>query len=141
MEKVIRLYELRHDESDAAPQRRTIGRLWIQGDKVRHLEDYHGRLEELFPEDIPFSAVERRLTMLQRNPYYEVIDEKDLAEGHHPHELKQLDLGEMEADQKFQMVEIWHDAVMIDGRRLEEDEARQVLHEVSSGRLVLTPVG
>ena len=146
---IYKIFELRFD-ADEVVHRRIVGRLWVQGDKVQHLEDHHNKLEELFPEDMPASALARRFAMLQRNPYYEVINEDNVAAGHHEHHLKQLDLGEMEADAKFvmtgdsiphpQIVEIWHEAVMVDGRKLEEDEARSLLDEVRNGRLILTPV-
>lgn len=145
---IYRIYQLRFDEADR--QHRTLAaRFLIQDGHLHHLED-HKSMGEDFPEGPIAPEVERHFKMLQHSGYYEVIHESDVAAGHHPEEVPLFDLGDCEAEHKFVVtgdglaepshVEMWDDAIEVDGRRLSEHEAHHLLSEVASGRLVLTPV-
>lgn len=145
---IYRFYKLRHDEAGET-HRRLAARLLVQNGQIQHLEDHHGG-DKMFPEGPVTPEVERRFWQLQRSGYHELIHEGDVAAGHHPHEVDELDLGALEPEHRFvmtgegiehpQMVEMWDDVIQIDGRQLDHTEAHSLLAEVSAGRLVLTPL-
>lgn len=145
---IYRLYKLRHDEAGET-HRRLAGRMMVQNGQVQHLED-HSDMEHLFPEGPITKLHEQRFHQLEHSGYAEIINEADVTKGHHADELQDLDVGSVEPEHRFIMtgpgvaapalVEMWDDVITIDGRQLDHDEAHAMLGEVSSGRLVLTPL-
>lgn len=146
---IYKIYQLRHDETDET-HRRLVSRLLVHGGQIVHLEAHHNAIDEMFPEGPVTDVAERRFLQLQHSGYYEVVNEADVAAGHHESEVEPLDLGHLEADHKFiltgeglphpQLIEMWDDAVVVDGRRLDDTEAHHLLQEVASGRLSMTPL-
>jgi hypothetical protein len=145
---LYRIYKMRFDEAKQKHVR-LVGRIMIHERTLHHLED-HGQIHELLPEGEITAVTARRWGQLQNSGYYQVVDENDLHAGEHPEHVEDLDLGEIKAEAKFIMtgdglakpslVELWDHAVMVDGHRLDDSEAQQLLHEVQAGRVVLTPV-
>jgi hypothetical protein len=145
---LYRIYKSRFDE---AKQKhiRLIGRILVHQNTLFHLED-HDQIHEMFPEGPISKTTARRWDQLRNSGYFQVVDENDLHAGEHPEHTEELDLGEIKAEAKFIMtgdglakpsiVELWDHAVVVDGHRLDDSEAQQLLHEVQSGRVVLTPV-
>jgi hypothetical protein len=145
---LYRIYKTRFDE---AKQKhiRLVGRILAHQGALFHLED-HDHIHELLPEGEVSPTTARRWEQLRNSGYYQVIEEGDLHAGEHPEHVEELDLGEIKAESKFIMtgdglakpsvVELWDHAVVVDGHRLDDSEAQQLLHEVQSGRVVLTPV-
>jgi hypothetical protein len=147
-EGIYRIYKLRHAD-DGSVGRRMWMRVFIHDGQVQHLED-HDNAQRFLPEGPMTPHLSRRLEQLQHSPYFEVIHERDLGEGMHAEHVAPLELGEITPDHKFvmtgpslpnpQILELWGEAVVLDGRRLDENEAHQLLSEVGAGRLSLTPV-
>ncbi|WNM70323.1 hypothetical protein [Myxococcus phage Mx1] len=148
MDGIYRIYKLRHTE-DGQTHRKLAARLFIHEGQVHHLEDHHD-MDRMFPEG-PFTPqLQRRMRQLASSGYHQVVDEAHIAQGHHPELVEQLDIGPIQAEHRFlmtganlpnpQLVELWDHAVVLDGRRLEDDEAHQLLQEVAVGRLTLTPL-
>lgn len=146
---IYRIYQLRYSENEQI-HRRLAARILVHDGNIHHLESHHSAVEELLPEGPITPLVQRKFSQLRNSGYYEVVDEKHVAAGHHPAEVPEMDLGEVEADHKFimtgpslvnpAMIEMWDDAVVMDGRRLDDTEAHQLLGEVAAGRLILTPL-
>lgn len=145
---IYRIYKLRHDEAEQT-HRRLAARLHFSNGQVVHLENHHG-MDDLIPEGPVTPQIERRFNQLRRSGYHEVIHEEHIAAGHHETEVDPLDVGNIAPDHKFIMtgagltnpaiVELWHDAMTLDGRDVDETEAHQIMGEVAAGRLVLTPI-
>lgn len=145
---IYRVYQLRHDDAGET-HRRLSARLLIQNGQLTHLEN-HTQMDDMFPEGPVSPTIERRLHQLGSSGYHELISEADIAKGDHPDELEDLDVGAVEPEHRFIMtgenvanpalVEMWDDVITIDGRQLDHDEAHSMLSEVSSGRLILTPL-
>lgn len=145
---IYRLYKVRFDHAHQA-HRRLAGRVLVEGGQVKHLEDHHA-LQELLPEGPVTPDTERRFRQLARSGYHELIHENDIARGAHPQEFQDMDIGAIEPEHRFIMtgdgltnpaiVEMWDDAISVDGRHIDDNEAHQLLGEVAAGRLVLTPL-
>lgn len=145
---LYRIYGIRFDEANQKHVR-MVARLMIHQGFLFHLED-HDNIHELLPEGQVTKTTAQRWEQLRNSGYYEVVDENDLSAGEHPEHVEELDLGEVKAESKFIMtgdgiqnpavVELWDHAVVVDGRRLDDTEAQQLLNEVQAGRVVLTPV-
>lgn len=145
---IYRVYQLRHDEAGET-HRRLTARLLIQDGQLQHLED-HAKVDKLFPEGPVTPLIEQRFHQMEHSGYHELVSEANVAKGHHPDEVQDLDVGAVEPEHRFIMtgdgvaapalVEMWDDVITIDGRQLDHDEAHAMLGEVSSGRLVLTPL-
>lgn len=146
---IYKISQLRYDEGDQV-HKKLVGRILVQDGQLQHLESHHSVVDELLPEGQITPSVQRLFNQLKSSGYYEVVNEKHISAGHHPNHVQELDLGEVEADHKFimtgptlhnpAMIEMWDDAVVMDGRRLDDNEAHQLLGEVAAGRLVLTPI-
>lgn len=145
---IYRLYKVRYDHAHQQ-HRRLAGRLLVANGQIQHLEDHHS-LQELIPEGPVTPQVERRFKQLSRSGYHELLHEEDISRGEHPDEFEDLDVGAIEPEHRFIMtgdglanpaiVEMWDDAISVDGRRVDDTEAHQMLGEVAAGRLVLTPL-
>lgn len=145
---LYRIYKLRFDETQQK-HKRLIGRLLIHQGALWHLED-HDQIHELFPEGQISAQTARRFDQFKHSGYFQVVNEEDLHAGYHPEHVEELDLGEIKAEAKFIMtgdglakpsiVELWDHVVVVDGHRLDDSEAQQLLHEVQAGRIVLSPV-
>lgn len=146
---IYKIYQLRYDENEQT-HKRLAARILVQDGQLQHLESHHSAVDELLPEGPVTPSIERKFNQLKMSGYYDVINEKHVSEGKHPQETEELDLGEIEPEHKFimtgaalenpGMVELWDDAVVLDGRRLDDTEAHQLLGEVAAGRLILTPI-
>jgi len=145
---IYRLYKLHHDELNNTT-RSLAGRILVHDGQIEHLED-HGGMDRLLPSGPVTPALERRFSRLTSSGYHELINEADIAAGHHPDEVQDLDVGPVEAEHKFimtgdgvstpAMVEMWDDIITVDGRELDAVEAHSLLNEVAGGRIVLTPI-
>jgi hypothetical protein len=145
---IFRIYKLRYSDDDQE-HRRLAGRVWIQGGEVRHLED-HTDIDSLLPEGKITPQTERRFKQLSRSGYFQIINEKDISEGHHASEVDPLDVGPAEPEHRFMMtgdglanpamVELWDNSMAIDGRDIDHQEAQHIMDEIRSGRLILTPL-
>jgi hypothetical protein len=144
---IYRVFYIRHNGPEV--HKRLVARLLVSNGYLWHLED-HDSLEGSLPEGRIDQKVASRFASLQRSGYYQIIDEKALAEGHHPDHVEDMDVGDPQAEHRFIMtgdglkspavVELWDHAVIVDGRRLDDTESHQLLSEVQAGRLVLSPV-
>lgn len=145
---IYRIYSLRHTDAGDT-HRRVAARLLIQNGQLEHLED-HMSMDKVFPEGPVTPQIERRFRQLKNSGYHELVSEADVAKGMHTDEVKDLDVGAIEPEHRFIMtgenspspalVEMWDDVITVDGRQLDHDEAHSLLGEVSSGRLILTPL-
>lgn len=145
---LYRIYKTRFDEAKQKHVR-LVGRIIAHQGVLMHLED-HDQIHELLPEGPITKTTARRWDQFKNSGYYQVVDESDLHAGEHPEHVEDLNLGEIKAEAKFIMtgdglakpsvVELWDHAVVVDGHRLDDSEAQQLLHEVQAGRVVLSPV-
>lgn len=145
---IYRIYKVRFDER-GEKHRLIAARLHFENGQVEHLENHHD-LDTLFPEGPVTPAMVRTFMRFKTNPYTEVIHEADIHEGHHDSEVQELDIGTAEPEHRFtltgpsiphpQIVEMWDDVVVLDGRELDDSEAHQLLGEVKAGRLHLVPM-
>lgn len=145
---IYRIYKLRHDQTGET-HRKLAARLLVHQGICHHLEDHHD-MEDLFPEGQVTPQFGRRLTQLAHSGYHEVVHEDDLHAGHHPEYVEPLDIGAVEPEARFimtgeglvhpQHVEMYEEAIYVDGKRLDDNDAHHLMTEVSHGRLHLQPV-
>lgn len=145
MDGVYRIYARKPDG-----YRRLMGRLAITDGLVHHLEDHHGSLEGIFPEGPVSPRTAQRLHSFSHSPYYEIVDEENINAGHHTEDIPDLEIGDVTPEATFtlageglaapQLVEVWHGAVVVAGRKLSEGDVHELMGKVRDGTLILTPV-
>lgn len=145
---IYRIFKLRYDSNGQA-HRKLVCRILVSGGQLWHLEDHHS-MEDILPEGPVSDITSRRFEQLKHSGYHQVVDENDIQEGLHPDHLEAVDTGSIESETKFMMtgkgienpalVELWDHAIMVDGKRLSDAEANQLLAEVHAGRVFLSPV-
>lgn len=91
-EGIWRLYRLYVGDS-LKPQRRMVGRFLLYGDTLGVLEDHDDILEKLAPNGVVNEDVLKRLALLDRSPYWELVNEDDIQAGEHPEHLPELQDG------------------------------------------------
>jgi hypothetical protein len=145
MDGVYRIYAI----TDGA-QRRLMGRLAVTDGYLHQLEDHFGTLGQLFPDGPVSNQALHRLDVMRHHPYYQVVQEDHINEGHHPADVPDLEIGPTEPEGTFtlagegmatpQIVEVWGEAIVMNGRRLSESDVHQIMSKVREGSLHLTPV-
>jgi hypothetical protein len=149
MEGVYRVLASRYD-GNGQRHDRLLGRFAIYEGMLIHLEDHGGVMDTMLPAGMVTARTKMRLQGLERSGYYKVIPESEINEGHHPNHLERLDVGQAEPDSVFtlagegmpvpKVVEVWSDAVEVDGKRLADNEVHEMMDKVRAGTLILTPV-
>lgn len=144
---VYRIYALSHGEK---LNRRLMGRVALVDGYLHQLEDHFGTLDAALPNGQMTEAATRCLQGMAHSPYYQVVNEEHINDGHHPQDIPDLDVGQMAPESCFmlageglaapQLVEIWGDAVVVAGRRLSESDLHELMGKVREGLLHLTPV-
>lgn len=147
-DNVYRIYALSYPGEEV--NRKLIGRLAVHGGVIHHLEDHHGVLHHIVPSGVSSERALTNLEKLKDNPYYEVLSESDVDEGKHPHEIEELDVGEVEPEAMFTLagegipepvlVEIYADAILMGGKKLNEKEAHELMQKINEGKYILTPI-
>lgn len=148
MDGVYRLIVHRFDDAGARHDR-LAGRFVIENGMLTILDDYMGKLHQLFPVGLVTARTKQRIASVDRSGYMQLVREDHVNEGEHPEHVNELDLGELQPEATFmlvgegipapQLVEVWSNAVMVAGKRLSDLEARDLMDKVEAGKLILTP--
>ncbi len=150
MEGIYRLYSLTFTE-DGQQMRHLDGRFLIHNGYLRILEDSGGNLHKFLPPGEMTPLVTERLDRVRRSGYYELLHEDALHSGVHPDHVPELDFGDADAHPEAtftvsgpslpapQHLEVWQDSVILDGKKMSDDEVKVLMSAVELKKLVLTP--
>jgi len=144
MEGFYRLFGLSYTQGQL--QRRYLGRFAIHNGHLQVLESRGQTLHEMLPDGEVDETLQHRLQNMAQSPYFQLINEQSLHEGHYPDLIPEMDLGEGQPDaiyslqepgQTPQHLEIWGETAILDGRRLTPHELDALMARVEAGKYML----
>lgn len=143
----FRIYHI--ETSGSQPKDRLIGRFLIDGKQFFILEDHEDLLESALPDGMLDNNHLNTIDKLNHSPYYKIIHENQLNQGHHDHLIEDLDIGPVEPEAEYilsgrnyapERMEAYGDSILVDGKKLEDQEVQEIMSKVRSGEFKLIPV-
>ena len=143
-----RLYSIFH--TMGKPEERLVGRFWINGGELHILEDHNNLLSDSLLNGKIDQKHEKVLWNLIHSGYYKVIPESGVNEGHYDDMAQDLDIGEISPDQEYivsgatldspMRLEMHGENLILDGKRLSEEEVKSFMSKVHSQEYTLVPI-
>lgn len=90
---IYRVYMILPD--DEGGYKKLAGRFYIDESNTMRLLEDHADLESSLPPGPVTPILQKRIERMQHSPYFSIISEKNMEEGHHPGDIEELDLDPM----------------------------------------------
>ena len=91
--QIYRLYRL-YPQGHEQQEQRLIARFAIVGGQIYHLEDHDHVIDDIVPQGPVTPRIQTRIAQLRRSPYWRLVLESDIDQGHHPDLLADASGGE-----------------------------------------------
>lgn len=144
---IYRVYSTVHRND--APDERLLARIMIKGKSFDILEDHDGVFQETLPGGFFANEHHKTFWKIMYSPYFRVVLEKDVDQGHHEELIPEFDLGPHEADSNYlleepgmppKQVEMFGENVLVDGKLLSEAEKEIFKQTIHMPNVVLRPI-
>lgn len=88
----IYLVYRRYHGAGGQETKRLVGRFAILGQDVKILEDHDGVLSDALPQGKLSAQHLKTILNFQMSPYWSLVSDRDVSEGHHEEEIPDLEL-------------------------------------------------
>lgn len=142
-----RIHRILHTQG--TPYEQHMGRFMIQDGQFHILEDYDNLMSDTLGEGLLDDTHKKFICKLTNSGYFKLIHEDEANQGLHDDLIDDLDMGPVEPDQEYiylvpgsepQRIEMFGENAIIDGRKLEENELRELVEAANEGLARMMPV-